>query len=734
MEVFVETWLTEDEYKEAKEHNQLAWQDSPKRSVEPETPGDVTDSPSVKGKNLLWASATAQESPAPKRRFRESIATTVGLHIDAFPDAQTTSRRRVASAYSPLLPGGTGVGESHTTRKGGFRTFSKWEKQDLEAEAMAKMRAKLEDQKKASLSSNPKSIGLGAPPLAASASAPAPLTASFGNPTDKPSAVPVAASFSLGGAPISNKSSSSNKSAKPLDAARTSMFPPSAPPPSGDDKSQPSISFNKPTEGAPPSFNASSMSFPSLPTSQPDPSKSATISSMAPPSVVPGFFGPKTGSSTAPAFGAPGAQAASAPAAKAPVSGFNASTGGLPSAQTNPSSSPFSFSNTQADKTSTSPFTIDAQFNPKKSEAEIPTQNSESGGSLLGRLGGFASAQPATQVFGAPRTTATSSSPFAFGKTNAQGAEPAKPTSGFSSPNTVSESAKASLVFNPSNMANGSTKSAGSSSTPQNGNAVIGSAAATPAPPKFNFGFTKTTAPSPAVGASNSTANPEPLKAPSTFDFNAFKPSAVTSVPAESNGPPKFKLNIPNASTGGSFGATNSLSSALAGTAPKPAFGAFENKGAGSGTSNPFSTTPTSSPNTVPPKTTFPFGNVTGSTTPSTINKPADASKSSISFGGNTTTPSTSVTATGNTQPPAFSFAFGNPTSSSNNTTTPSAFGFGVQPSTDPNANGGKQSVFGNPSTPASSAFGFGGNNVPSSGSGTFSGSAQSGQNQEEKK
>jgi hypothetical protein len=39
--VFVETWLTEEQYKEAKDRQQLAWQDSPAASAEPETPGNV---------------------------------------------------------------------------------------------------------------------------------------------------------------------------------------------------------------------------------------------------------------------------------------------------------------------------------------------------------------------------------------------------------------------------------------------------------------------------------------------------------------------------------------------------------------------------------------------------------------------------------------------------------------------------------------------------------------------
>lgn len=42
LEVYVETWLTEDEYQDAKEQQLLAWQDTPKASVERGAPSDVS--------------------------------------------------------------------------------------------------------------------------------------------------------------------------------------------------------------------------------------------------------------------------------------------------------------------------------------------------------------------------------------------------------------------------------------------------------------------------------------------------------------------------------------------------------------------------------------------------------------------------------------------------------------------------------------------------------------------
>ena len=748
LEVFVETWLTENEYKEAKERHELAWQDTPKRSVEPETPGDVQDSPSIKGKNLLWASAAAQESPAPKRRpFRESIATTVGLRIDAFPDASTTSRRRVASAYNPLPQ--TGAMES-PTRNGGFRTFSKWEKQDLEAEAMAKMRAKLQEQKKAS-SSDPKSVGLGAPPLAASASAPGPTNTgsaasfTFAKPADKPGPTPVTASFSLGALP------SMSAPAKPADSSKPSSFPLSTPAPGGDSKIQPSISFNKPSGDAQPSSSniSTSMSFPLLPSSQPDPSK--PVSAVPAPSGssnMTNFFAPKTGSSTVASTTPAPSGAPAAVATMTPVYGFNAPNGGfptsgVPSATTNAATtSPFSFGNDQVGKASASPFSGGAQSDQKKSEPEKPAQSSESGGSLLGRMSGFTAtaAQPASRSFTSPTTTTPSGSPFSFGKTNAPGADPAKPTSTFGSANATNESVKPTSVFGLSNTASEPSKPAPAfsiSSTPQIGAPAQAPGSTTSASaPKFNFGFPKSSSPSSVPGASSgSTAAPEPSKPiASAFGFNVPQTSGTTPAPVESSSGaaagPKFKFNMTNMTNGGStFGSTNSLGGA---TAAKPnAFSPFANSSNASGPTNPFSTTLATSPNPAPPKTSL-FGNVGGgSTTSSAVNNSADV-KPPSSFGGNTatSTPSGSgapTASTGTPQPTPFTFSFGG-TPSSSNAAAPSPFG--AQPSTAPTSNGGTQSIFSKPST-TPSAFGFGNN--ASSGSGVFGGFGQSGQKQEKK-
>jgi hypothetical protein len=188
MEVFVETWLTEDQYKDAKERHQLAWQVSPKASFEPEptTKAPAQNPPSLKipettptsqGKNLLWSSTTSSHSPSPHgspRPLRQSLTTNV------------FTSRRVASAYvNPVL--GFSDSNNGSPMRGQFRSFSKWEKQDLEAEAMRKMRAKLEEQKKKD------SAALAPPPITTSISLPAPTPVipsiappvSFGKPDEK---------------------------------------------------------------------------------------------------------------------------------------------------------------------------------------------------------------------------------------------------------------------------------------------------------------------------------------------------------------------------------------------------------------------------------------------------------------------------------------------------------------------------------------------------------------------
>ena len=120
-------------------------------------------SQSVAGKNLLWGSSTVSTPAAspPSRSptetppefakpksyrdsYRHSIATTVGLPISPFRNSQIPPVKRIASttrASLSVLNGPPGLPDG---TKGNFRTankaFSKWEKQELEAQAIMKMR------------------------------------------------------------------------------------------------------------------------------------------------------------------------------------------------------------------------------------------------------------------------------------------------------------------------------------------------------------------------------------------------------------------------------------------------------------------------------------------------------------------------------------------------------------------------------------------------------------------
>jgi len=143
IEVVVEAWLTEDEYAFAKERFELAWQDPP-ADVEMETPSEP-QTPVKGGKALLWSSTTSHaDSPIPERRpFRQSITNNVTLPLPASPQVRAPGKGRLSTpVYSPAAVGLDSPRLKHV------KSFSKWEKQDMEAEAMLKIRQKLQDQKK----------------------------------------------------------------------------------------------------------------------------------------------------------------------------------------------------------------------------------------------------------------------------------------------------------------------------------------------------------------------------------------------------------------------------------------------------------------------------------------------------------------------------------------------------------------------------------------------------------
>ncbi|KIK29114.1 hypothetical protein PISMIDRAFT_6994, partial [Pisolithus microcarpus 441] len=144
LEIYVEAWMTEEQYKQAEERQDVVPLDERplSESASPQPP----ESPSKKGKDLLWDSVTS--SPISRRPFRQSLTANTTMRINPFQQSQTQPNlsRRIASPSASVSPHLVGVTESPT--RSGFRGFSKWEKQDREAEAMAKIRAKMQEQKK----------------------------------------------------------------------------------------------------------------------------------------------------------------------------------------------------------------------------------------------------------------------------------------------------------------------------------------------------------------------------------------------------------------------------------------------------------------------------------------------------------------------------------------------------------------------------------------------------------
>ncbi|KAH8999069.1 hypothetical protein EDB92DRAFT_924280 [Lactarius akahatsu] len=142
----VERWYTEEQYTAAKEAHELAWQDSDKSSVEPEMPNDRVGASSNAGKQLLWASTSNTGSPVRKIRISGHSSAIVSPRISLFsvpPPPQYA--RRVSSLYSSSVV--KPLEMSPKLRPS--RSYSKWEKQEIEAEAIARLRRKAEEKEKA---------------------------------------------------------------------------------------------------------------------------------------------------------------------------------------------------------------------------------------------------------------------------------------------------------------------------------------------------------------------------------------------------------------------------------------------------------------------------------------------------------------------------------------------------------------------------------------------------------
>ncbi|KAI0921711.1 hypothetical protein AcW2_006600 [Taiwanofungus camphoratus] len=747
IDVYVETWLSDEEYKAARERHELAWQDSPQESPEPPTPGDVPDIPSKVGKNLLWSSTMSpKDSPAPTRGpFRTSIATNVGLRINPFQQSQAAPGRRISSIYHSTLPAPP---DSPTLRTS--RYYSKWEKQDLEATAMAKIREKAQ-QEAAKAAEAKKAVATPAPAPAAipASTTPAP-SITFATPTEKPAQTSDGKSAGTFFFDAPSTTGSSATTIPTLNVPKASTPAPFTTTPATSEAPKPPPMFSFPSAPAANTFSAQT---------KPGVSNAFSFSPAPVPgaSVAPGMqqSAQSLGAGTAPSgsFFSPASfgpqpshsNAALVRSSSTPGIGIFSAAGNTPSLQSTPQSnappkSTFTFSAPSSSAQPSAPAT--SAFGVAQPEQKKPEQTQSSsgapGGSLLPRLGMNApstgASQPSSAAAGSSAQSA-GTSPFSFGF-----GKPSTPAPTSAADNKTGDAQKAAPFSN-------ATMSAGGAST------------SAPAVPKFNFGFSAkpSTSSAPASGSASTAATSSEAPKPAASTFNFAAPNAPTSSAPTSTAQPVFGFGAssqPAPSNSNPFGAGATTS-----TPAKPAFGF----GTGGSTASAFSTTPAGTPNTSAgfgpaannafarpadgPKPVFVSGNTGfGSTTSSappafgntgTASAPAaQAGAPKFSFGApSSVAPSTSSAgiAGGETQnKPAFSFNFGGPSSSGTNTSTAtntSASPFGAPSNTNSNT----PSPFGNPSQTTPNAFGFGNPSSNSSSTGAFSfGSSNTNQNQKQ--
>ncbi|PPR05214.1 hypothetical protein CVT26_012290 [Gymnopilus dilepis] len=718
LQVYVESWLTEEEYAEAKAQHLLAWQDPL-----PETPTqengklslNITQSniaspqglPAAAGKNLLWSQSTsstptmspasqspvAAETPSEfgrQRSFRHSLAgTPVGLPLSAsvssFAQSQLNSQvptvKRIASnaratslsggSPVPAGPGSPGLSDSTnvaTSKAAGTKTphkvFSKWEKQELEAQAMMKIR---EATKKKEMEKEAKLKEAAAEKLRLEKE-------------------------KLEKERLDKEKAEKERQAKEKEAAEKAK---AASATSGTTPAPPQITVTAPSGG---------------------------------PSVPNGFF-------TQPAAAAAKTDASSPfsfkPAASStPTTATNGTAAATPAAQP-PSTSSFSFGpagNTNAPKPGSFSFgptsgaapasTAAAGGEQKKDEAAGAGAASGAGGSLFSRLGGQ------TNAGEAPKTQAGSGQPmFSFpgaAKSEGGGAstQPANPFGAAAASNAAGSSA--------------------------------GAGGATSAP-KFSFNIPKSSTPTPSTsnpgaGAPNNAAASKPTSAfPSSSLSGAL--GAGTSGEAQKTttnaGGPMFNFKPPATPSSGAgttpTAGTTGTNSTTPVAAPKFSFGQTGGSAAQSpfgqaaaqqqqqgqaqqaqgkegekkpifGSGGGFGGTGSSGSN--------PFGSTSTTSTPSAFGSATSNTGSNPNpFGG----------ATSGSTPSAFgaTSAFGNANANSSSNSTPA---FGNSNAASPFGNTNATSAFGNTNSNSTSAFGnttgasaFGGNKTPAFGSGSGS-------------
>ncbi|KAG6910133.1 hypothetical protein DXG01_012892 [Tephrocybe rancida] len=608
LEVYIESWLTEEEYREAKDQQLLAWQDSNKPSVEPQTPTieSQEELPSAAGKNLLWKStsapttggtttprqitpppATPHAKPRASDLFGSSVVSNVGLRINPF--GSVAAGKRVSAAIrrpsvlksdgsSTVPPSPTAVAPSlsdSTNNSPRHKAFSKWEKQDLEARAMMKMREANRLKEEERLAKLKKEQEAAAPAKAIP-------TITVTKADDAKATETKAPSFSFAPSPAPAPADASKKDAPaPLFGGppKTTTQPLFAPP-----SSQPS---SKPPTIPPPA--SSSGTVPPKPPTSLFGSKPDQLNSFVP-------FGPPSSSTPASTSSTPVPTPASA-------------NPGIPTSK--PS---YSFGHT--------PDLPQAAQAEKSGPAPAPV-----GGSLMSRLG-------------AP--SASASSP------TTQPSQPPQPTFGFGKP-PATEAPKPASAF----------------ATQPSSQPAPAQPAAESSTPKFSFGV-KPVGAAPVAPSTSSSLNgalgptgTKPTGSPFSFSKpTGEQPPAITITPAPAASgaaPPKFSFGMPSSSGVSVFGpkspaptpATNGTATAPA----QPTFGGFGAKPAGDKPSTPaaslfgFGSKPATNGSSAPAQAGFAqTSTATAGSSTSTLAQPAFGPSSfSTTLGSSTSAPAQST-------------------------------------------------------------------------------------------
>ncbi|KAI0254730.1 hypothetical protein BJV78DRAFT_1279837 [Lactifluus subvellereus] len=285
----VERWYTEEQHTAAKEAHELAWQDFDKPFAEPETPSDRIRTSSNAGKQLLWASTSNAGSPVRKIRSSgysssSAISSPRMVMLPLAPPPHYT--RRVSSLYSSSVVNPTEMSPKLRPSK----SYSKWEKQEIEAEAIARLRRKAEEKEKARAEAEAKEAE--AKKLTTAAALPAP-SLTLAKPDEKPSAVPqtVASPFSL---PTPKADAQVPDPSHP-----PSMFTPSSNTQSVEVKGKPETQTAQAFPGA--SFSFPPAPIPATQTSASTPAASGTVPSS---SAISNLFAQPAPPTTAPSLAA----------------------------------------------------------------------------------------------------------------------------------------------------------------------------------------------------------------------------------------------------------------------------------------------------------------------------------------------------------------------------------------------------------------------------------------------